>query len=68
MLLVVSFCVIQLLLIELPLLGYLFSPERTDDAVKRSKAWMARRGRTVAVIGATVIGVLLLIRGVITLL
>ena len=67
-LLVVSFCVIQLLLIELPLLGYLFSPKRTDDAVKRSKAWMARRGRTVAVIGATVIGVLLLIRGVITLL
>ena len=36
--------------------------------VTRFKAWMGRSGRKVAVIGTAVIGVLLIARGVITLL
>ncbi len=67
-LLVVGFCVIQLMLLELPLLGYVFAPESTGDRVARFRNWMARSGRSAAIIGATVIGAWLLIRGAITLL
>jgi Sap, sulfolipid-1-addressing protein len=66
--LILFFCAMQQLLLELPLLGYLFSPERTQAAVSNFKAWMARSGRSAAVIGAAAIGLLLLIRGVITLI
>jgi Sap, sulfolipid-1-addressing protein len=67
-LLVVFFCVMQLLLLELPLAGYAFAPDRTQGAVNGFKDWMARRGRTAAVIGAALIGVWLLTRGLIALL
>ena len=68
MLLVIGFCLMQQILLEIPLLGYVFAPERTQDTVTRFKDWMARKGRTAAVIGAAVIGILLVGRGVITLL
>jgi hypothetical protein len=67
-LLVVGFCLFQQILLELPLLGYVFAPERTRDTVHRFRDWMGRSGRTAAVIGAGVIGAILLVRGVITLL
>jgi hypothetical protein len=67
-LLVLGFCIIQQILLEVPLLGYVFAPERTQDTITRFRAWMGRSGRTAAVIGAAVIGVLLIARGVITLL
>src|SRR3954468_4300526 len=67
-LLVVAFCLIELALVEVPLLGYAFAPARTRGAIERFKAWMARRGRTVAVIGAGAIGLLLIVRGVTPLL
>jgi hypothetical protein len=67
-LLVVFFCLMQQLLLELPLLGYVFEPDRTRDRVDGFKAWMSRSGRSAAVIGAATIGVLLIVRGVITLL
>ncbi len=66
-LLILYFCVMQQIILELPLLGYVFAPGSTEDRVDRSKAWLARRGRTVAVIGAGVIGLWLLITGVIAL-
>jgi hypothetical protein len=67
-LLVVGFCLMQQILLEIPLLGYVFAPERTQDTITRFKDWMSRKGRTAAVIGAAVIGVLLVGRGVIALL
>ncbi len=67
-LLVLFFCVMQQLFLELPLLGYVFAPDRTQDTVTRFRSWMARSGRTAAVIGAGVIGIWLVARGVITLL
>ncbi len=67
-LLVVYFCLVQLLLLELPLLGYVFAPEGTKEKVTRFRAWMARSGRTAAVIGAFALGLWLLARGVINLL
>lgn len=66
--LVVFFCIMQQLFLELPLLGYVFAPDRTQDAVSRFRTWMGRSGRTAAVIGAFVVGVWLTARGVITLL
>ena len=67
-LLVVSFCLIQLVLLELPLLGYAFAPEQTQDAVARFRAWLGRSGRSVGIIGSGVLGVLLVARGLIGLL
>jgi len=67
-LLVVGFCLLQQILLELPLLSYVFAPEATQDRVSRFKAWIGRKGRTAVVIGATVIGLILIARGVIALL
>ena len=67
-LLVVYFCLMQQILIELPLLGYLFAPDRTQAAVGGFKDTIARRGRPAAVIGSAAVGVVLIARGVITLL
>ncbi len=65
--LVVFFCLMQQLFLELPLLGYLFAPEGTQDRVNRFKAWIARSGRSAAVIGAAVIAIWLLTRGIVNL-
>lgn len=68
MLLVVYFCLMQQIFIELPLLGYLFAPDRTQDSVTRFRALIARSGRPAATIGAAAIGMVLIARGLITLL
>jgi hypothetical protein len=67
-LLVLFFCLMQQILLEVPLLGYVFAPDSTQDRVTRFRGWMSRKGRPAAVIGAGVIGVWLVARGVITLL
>jgi hypothetical protein len=67
-LLVVCFCVAQLALLELPLLGSVFWPDRAEATVARFKAWLARDGRTAAVVGSTVVGIWLVARGVTGLL
>jgi len=67
-LLVIGFCLMQQILLELPLLGYIFAPETTQATVNRFKSWMGRKGRTAAIIGAALIGLFLVVRGVITLL
>ena len=66
-LLVVVFCVIQQLLLEVPLLGYVFAPDWTKDAVARFRTWLANNGRRAGVRLAVVIGVLLIVRGLVTL-
>jgi hypothetical protein len=65
-LLVVMVNVIMLALLEVPLIGYFVAPEKTPLAVNRAKARLARDGRMAIVIGATVVGSLLIARGVIT--
>jgi Sap, sulfolipid-1-addressing protein len=67
-LLVIGFCLMQQVLLEIPLLGYAFAPDRTQDTISRFKAWMSRKGRPAATIGAAMIGVILIARGLITLL
>jgi hypothetical protein len=62
---VIAFNLIMLVLLELPLLGYAIRPEWTAAAVQRFSDWLTRRGGRVALIGATVMGVLLIGRGLI---
>ena len=66
-LLVVFFCLMQQIFLELPLLGYIFAPESTQDRVTRFRDWMGRSGRSAAVGACALLGLLLLIRGAIGL-
>lgn len=63
-LLVVAFCLIQQLLLEVPLAGYFLRPEKTAEAVDRFRAWLGRNGRRAGITVAVVLGALLLIRGI----
>lgn len=67
-LLVLVFCLIQQLLLEVPLLGYAIAPERTERAVAGFREWLARNGRRAATFVAAGVGVLLIVRGVIELI
>lgn len=65
--LVVLFCVIQAVFLELPLVGYALSPERTEERVAAFRDWLAREGRHTAAVATIVIGLLLLLRGTLEL-
>jgi hypothetical protein len=65
--LVLLFCVVQAIFLELPLIGYALSPERTEERVAAFRDWLARKGRQTAATGALVIGALLLLRGLLEL-
>lgn len=66
-LLVIYFCLMQQILLELPLFGFIVSPDATQARVNAFKAWIARRGRVVGLIAAGAIGVLLVVRGLLSL-
>jgi hypothetical protein len=51
-----------------PLLSYALAPEETPHRIERLKSWLGRNGRRLGIRGATVIGVLLIIRAAIELL
>ena len=61
---VIAFNVIMLTLLEVPLLGYTFSPEKTSAAVKRFSAWLSRDGGRIALVLAVLVGIALIARGV----
>lgn len=63
-LLVIAFCLIQQLLLEVPLAGYFVAPEKTAEKVKGFRAWLGRNGRQAGIIVAAVLGALVLIRGI----
>jgi hypothetical protein len=65
--LVLVFNVIQLLIIEVPLAGYFINPDRTDAAIRRFHTFLSRDGNRILLIGGTVVGLLLVARGVIGL-
>jgi Sap-like sulfolipid-1-addressing protein len=66
-LMVLGFNLVMLTLLELPLLGYAIRPEWTADTVDRFSAWLSRSGGRVALVGAAVIGIALIIRGAVEL-
>lgn len=61
---VVAFNIIMLALLEIPLLGYTFSPDRTAVTVQRFSAWLSARGGRIALVLAVLVGVALLARGI----
>lgn len=67
-LLVVAFNLVMLALLEIPLLGFAIAPDWTVAAIDRAKAWIGRHARRFAVTMLTVLGVLLVIKGLIELL
>ncbi len=64
-LVIVGFNVLLLILPIVPLVGYVVAPERTVVEVQRFRAWLTRSGRRMAIIGALVLGILLIVRGLI---
>jgi hypothetical protein len=65
---VVLFNVIMLMLLEGPLLSFLFAPDWTHRTIARLKAWVAARGRHVAIRALLALGVIQILRGVAELL
>ncbi len=63
---VVGFCIIQYALIELPLLGFAFAPERAADLSRRFSSWLGDNTRTVAVTILVAGGCYLIVRGIIS--
>ncbi len=67
-LLVLMVNIIMLTLLEVPLISFAVAPDWTPRTIQRVKDWFARNGLRAAVIGAVLIGGLLIARGLITLL
>jgi Sap-like sulfolipid-1-addressing protein len=65
---VVGFCLVQLVLLEAPLLAYTIAPEWTRGAVTAFRAWLTRRGRHFGIIAAALLGAVLFVRGLVNLL
>ncbi len=61
--LVLLFNVIMLLLVEIPMVGYMFDPERTDRLVSRLAAWLNRNGMRIIAMLAGAWGVSLVVHG-----
>jgi hypothetical protein len=61
---VVAVNVVMLILLELPLVGYLLAPETTAERVKRFGAWLGRDGAKIALGLAVLVGLGLVGRGV----
>jgi hypothetical protein len=57
--------VIMLAPLEVPLIAFTVAPQATPGAIARVRGWFARNGVRAAIYGATILGVLLIIRGVI---
>jgi Sap, sulfolipid-1-addressing protein len=66
--LVVVFCVLMFMLIELPLLSYAVAPTTTQERVRRFNDWLRSNARRVIPTLALVLGVLLIVRGLVAVL
>jgi hypothetical protein len=62
---VISVNLIMLVLLEVPLIGYVVAPQWTTGAIERAKDWLAQNGARFVTIGLSVIGIALIARGVI---
>jgi hypothetical protein len=60
---VIVFCLIQQLLLELPLIGFWLAPDWTQRAVVRFRGWIERSAARAAGYVALTLGCLLIIRG-----
>lgn len=67
-LIVLGLCLLQQLLLELPIIAYTLRPEWAKGAIARFREWLARNGRRAAANVAIGLGALLLLRGAIELI
>jgi hypothetical protein len=63
-LVVIGFCLVALLLLEIPLIAFRFAPEQTPIAIDHAKAWVGAHWRKVAIWGLAVIAAGLTVIGV----
>jgi hypothetical protein len=63
-LLVIGFNLVMLWLLEVPLICFVVAPEWTPRAIDRAKAWVSRHTHVFAVRGLTLLGTLLIIKGI----
>ena len=63
---VVVFCIVQYALVEIPLLGFVFAPERAADTAERFSSWLGTNNRKVAVAVLIVAGSYMNVRGIIS--
>ncbi len=61
--LVLYFCLMQQILLELPLVALVFAPNQTQQVVVQTKAWLGRHGRPIGQTALAGIGILLVVRG-----
>jgi hypothetical protein len=64
-LVILGFNGMLLILLEIPLVGFLVAPDGTVVEVQRFRAWLSRSGRRIAVVGTAGLGVLLVCRGIV---
>ena len=67
-LIVIGFCLVQNLLLEIPMLAFKIWPTETPVKIDSAKAWAARHGRQYGAWGLAILGVALAIISVIGLL
>jgi hypothetical protein len=65
---ILAFNVIMLALLEIPLVCFAIAPDWTPNALERAKTWFGRNWLRSAVGGFSIIGALLILKGVIELL
>jgi hypothetical protein len=57
---------VMLAVLEVPLISFAVAPEWTPNAIERFRAWMTRSGGKALVIALTLIGVLFVVRGIVS--
>jgi Sap, sulfolipid-1-addressing protein len=63
--LILGFYLVMFVIIELPLVGYLFMPRRTTEWATRFNRWLDRNGRSLAVYALAGVGGYLAVRGIV---
>ncbi|MGC1800001.1 MAG: GAP family protein [Solirubrobacterales bacterium] len=63
-LVILGFNAMLLLLLEIPLIGYVFAPERTVVEVQNFRGWLSKNGLKAGIYVASGLGLLLIVRGV----
>jgi hypothetical protein len=65
-LIVIGFYIVMFAFVEIPVVGYLFAPERTKRLTARFNLWLSANGRRVCSWIAAAAGVYLTVRGIVT--
>lgn len=67
-LVILGFNIMLLIVLEIPLVGYMLAPERTVVAVQDFRGWLSKNGLKAGIYIAAGLGALLIVRGVIEFL